>query len=55
MWMELFILNRDMLVQELDILIDSLAKYRKALDENDKDTLMRLLAEGVKIKEEVDG
>ncbi len=55
MWMELFLLNRDMLVQELDILMDSLSKYRKALETNDKDELRRLLAEGVKIKEEVDG
>jgi len=55
MWTELFLLNRDMLVQELDILIASLSEYRKALDGNDKDTLQKLLAEGVKIKEEVDG
>ena len=55
MWTELFILNRDMLVQELDILIESLRKYRKALEENDKDALYMLLSEGVKIKEEVDG
>jgi prephenate dehydrogenase len=55
MWMELFLLNRDMLVRELDILLDSLAEYRKALRDNDKDALYRLLSEGVKIKEEVDG
>lgn len=55
MWMELFLLNHDMLVQELDILMGSLSKYRKALENNDKDELRRLLAEGVKIKEEVDG
>lgn len=55
MWMELFILNRDMLTQELDILIDSLLKYRQALSDNDKESLYNLLAEGVKIKEEVDG
>ncbi|HPJ03094.1 MAG TPA: prephenate dehydrogenase [Candidatus Limiplasma sp.] len=55
MWMELFLLNRDMLVEELDILMESLAQYRKALEENDKDELHRLLSEGVRIKEEVDG
>ncbi|MBE0601991.1 MAG: prephenate dehydrogenase/arogenate dehydrogenase family protein, partial [Firmicutes bacterium] len=55
MWMELFLLNRDMLVQELDILMHSLAEYRKALEDNDKSELHRLLSEGVKIKEEVDG
>ena len=55
MWMELFLLNRDMLVEELDILMESLAQYRKALDNNDKEELHRLLSEGVRIKEEVDG
>ena len=55
MWTELFILNSDMLVNELDILIEALLQYRKALEENDKDTLFQLLADGVKIKEEVDG
>jgi prephenate dehydrogenase len=55
MWMELFILNRDMLVNELDILIDSLGKYRAALHNNDKEALYQLLSEGVQIKEEVDG
>ena len=55
MWMELFILNRDMLVTELDTLIESLGRYRKALEENDKEALHSLLSEGVKIKEEVDG
>lgn len=55
MWMELFFLNRDMLVEELDILINSLAKYRQALVDNDTDAMLALLSEGVKIKEEVDG
>ena len=55
MWTELFVLNSDMLVNELDILIEALLQYRKALDENDRDTLFQLLADGVKIKEEVDG
>jgi len=55
MWTELFLLNRDMLAEELDILIASLSQYRKALADNDKEALQALLAEGVKIKEEVDG
>lgn len=55
MWMELFLLNRDMLVQELDIFLASLSQYRKALVDNDKDALHKLLSEGVRIKEEVDG
>lgn len=55
MWMELFLLNRDMLVQELDIFMASLVQYRKALEDNDRDALRTLLSEGAKIKEEVDG
>jgi len=55
MWTELFILNHDMLVQELDIFIESLSQYRKALADCNKETLHDLLAEGVQIKEEVDG
>lgn len=55
MWTELFILNHDMLVQELDIFIDALSQYRKALADCDKNALHDLLAEGVRIKEEVDG
>ncbi len=55
MWMELFFLNRDMLVEELDIFINSLTKYKQALVDNDTDAMLALLSEGVKIKEEVDG
>ncbi len=55
MWMELFFLNRDMLVEELDIFINSLTKYKQALVDNDTDAMLALLSEGVRIKEEVDG
>lgn len=55
MWAELFLENREALLFELDTLIASLSQYRKAIDENDLPTLRRLLDEGRKIKEEVDG
>lgn len=55
MWTELFLDNRDNLVSELDYLIDSLTKYREALDENDAEKLRVLLYEGKKRKIEVDG
>ena len=42
-------------MKEMDILIDSLNEYQKALKENDSETLMRLFDEGRKIKKEVDG
>ena len=55
MWTELFMQNRDNLINEIDILIDELNKYRKALDEEDSTEMERLLDEGRRIKEEVDG
>ena len=55
MWTELFLANRDALLQELDTLMASLGDYRDALAERDAPRLKALLAEGRKIKEEVDG
>lgn len=55
MWAELFLENRDCLIHELDWLMDSLAQYRAALTEKDLPELTRLLDEGKKRKEEVDG
>ena len=55
MWAELFLENRDCLLRELDGLIGSLNAYRAAMEENDKETLIRLLDEGRRRKEEVDG
>ena len=55
MWAELFLENRGNMLFELDTLIAALDQYRKAIRENDFDTLCRLLDEGRKIKEEVDG
>lgn len=55
MWAELFLENKDCLLFELDCLSRSLAEYKEALEAGDKDRLVRLLAEGAKRKEEVDG
>ena len=55
MWAELFLENKKNLLFELDTLIASLNQYRKALEEEDFPTLCRLLDEGRRIKEEVDG
>ena len=54
MWSELMEDNRDYLSAELDFLIGSLSKYRDALKDGDEDALRALLAEGDKIKREID-
>ncbi len=55
MWAELFLENRDCLLRELGWLMESLREYRAALEKNDRPELTRLLEEGKKRKEEVDG
>lgn len=55
MWAELFLSNRDNLINELDILIESLKQYRAAIECNDEATLVQILDDGRKRKEEVDG
>ena len=55
MWAELFMENRDFLIAELDTLMDSLAQYRDAMERGDTPELIRLLDEGRKRKEAVDG
>lgn len=55
MWTELFLENRENLLFELDTFIQSLTQYRDALANQDEDTLYRLLDDGKKRKEEVDG
>ena len=55
MWAELFLENKDYLAKELDIIIDNLLQYRAAMEADDLPELIRLLDEGKKRKEEVDG
>ncbi len=55
MWAELCMENRENMLFELDTYIESLKAYQKALQEQDMDTLVYLLDEGKKRKEEVDG
>lgn len=54
MWTELFLENRENLLAELDLLIDSLNQYRDAMAAGDADTLCRLLREGRIAKEETE-
>ena len=46
MWTELFLLNREPLVREIDEIIGHLQDYRDAIAENDADRLCALLREG---------
>lgn len=55
MWTELFMDNRENLMFELDNIIDRLTEYRKALDEEDYETMEELLADGRRRKKEIDG
>jgi prephenate dehydrogenase len=54
MWAELFLENREHLLHELDMFIDSLVEYKDALKTEDFDRLEALLYDGKRLKEEVD-
>ena len=55
MWAELFLENKENVLFELDYYIRSLSAYRDAIAAEDKDSLLTLLEEGKRCKEEVDG
>ena len=55
MWTELFMENKDNVLNELEILIESLSAYKNAIEENDTNKLCALLEEGKLRKEQVDG
>lgn len=55
MWAELFLNNRTFILNELDFYISSLQKYRDAIETEDMESLIELLDEGKRRKEQVDG
>ena len=55
MWAELFLENRDYVLEELDFYIKSLTEYREAIAKQDAESLTALLEAGKRRKEEVDG
>ena len=55
MWAELFLSNKENVLQELDYYIKSLQAYQTAIANDDETALIALLDEGRKRKEEVDG
>ncbi len=55
MWTPLFLENSDHLIGEIDGLLAELGRYRDALSAGDGEALRQLLAEGSRLKEQVDG
>lgn len=55
MWAELFMNNKPNILNELDFYMSSLQKYKEAIQNDDKQTLIELLEEGKLRKEQVDG
>lgn len=55
MWSTLFLENRDNLIFEVESIISSLTEYKKALQENDRKELIRLLHDGCVCKAKIDG
>lgn len=52
MWTELFLENSDNLVEEIDLLIENLTKYRNALKKNNENDLRQLLKDGKDTKKQ---
>ncbi|MBQ7000074.1 MAG: prephenate dehydrogenase/arogenate dehydrogenase family protein [Oscillospiraceae bacterium] len=55
MWAELFMENKKNVLFELDFYIKSLNEYKHAIESDDMETLISLLDEGKRRKEQVDG
>ena len=55
MWTEIFMDNRENVLQELDWLIGFLDEYRQAILDDDEERLIRLLDEGSRRKKAIDG
>lgn len=55
MWAELFLSNKENILNELNFYIQSLEAYRTAIQNDDSEHLIALLDEGRRRKEEVDG
>lgn len=55
MWAELFLSNKENILEELNYYIQSLTQYKNAIEAEDEEELIRILDEGRKRKEEVDG
>ncbi len=52
MWCNLFLMNKDCLLTEIDTLIENLKTYRNAISENNSEVLTKLIKDGRILKEE---
>ena len=55
MWSELFLENRDNLINEIDSIVNNLVQYKEAMENNDREKLEELLRDGKNLKEQIDG
>ncbi len=55
MWSELFLENRDNLINEIDSIVNNLVQYKETLENNDREKLEELLRDGKNLKEQIDG
>ena len=55
MWSELFLENKEFLCAEIDVFISKMTEMRDAIASGDREHLYGILAEGSRIKKEVDG
>lgn len=53
MWSELFIANKQPLINEIDDLVNNLEKFRAAINDEDREILIDLMAQANRIKEEI--
>ena len=52
MWTDLFLANKEPLLEEIDIFIEHMQEFRNTLEKEDKERLIELLGEGRRLKEE---
>ncbi len=55
MWSELFLENRDNLINEIDSIVNNLVQYKEAMEAGDRERLTELLRDGRILKEQIDG
>ena len=55
MWSELFLENKDNLINEIDSIVNNLLQYKEAMKNDDREKLTELLRDGRILKEKIDG